>query len=78
MSSLSWRMGACLLVACLGASGCADKRDTKAMSKKLDDSPVAGANPAYSTPGWKAGDATSWEEHMRTRAQGQNEYSKVR
>ena len=29
----------------------------------------------YAAPGWKAGDATSWEEQMRTRTQsGQNEY----
>lgn len=29
----------------------------------------------YTEPGWKSGDATSWEEHMRTRTQaGQNEY----
>jgi hypothetical protein len=29
----------------------------------------------YTAAGWKAGDATSWEEQMRTRTQaGQNEY----
>jgi len=29
----------------------------------------------YTDAGWKAGDATSWEEQMRTRTQsGQNEY----
>lgn len=29
----------------------------------------------YTQAGWKAGDATSWEEQMRTRTQtGQNEY----
>ena len=32
-------------------------------------------NAAYTVPGWKAGDETSWEEHMRNRTQsGQNEY----
>jgi hypothetical protein len=32
---------------------------------------------AFTQPGWKAGDATSWEEHMRTRTQaGQNEYGR--
>ncbi len=42
---------------------------------------VAGA-PAYqgtgvasfTDAGWKAGDATSWEEQMRRRSQSQNEY----
>ncbi len=44
-------------------------------------SKVAGA-PAYmgtgvssfTDAGWKAGDATSWEEQMRRRSQSQNEY----
>lgn len=65
-------------LALAGLAACGDKRDTTKMSKKLDDSPVAGASPAFSAAGWKAGDATSWEEHMRTRAQAQNEYSRVR
>jgi hypothetical protein len=31
----------------------------------------------YTASGWKAGDATSWEEHLRTRTQsGQNEYGR--
>ena len=60
-----------------GLAACSDKRDTTATTRKVDDSPIAGANAAYAAPGWKAGDATSWEEHMRTRAQGQNEYAKT-
>ncbi|MBK9364671.1 MAG: hypothetical protein IPM99_27915 [Rubrivivax sp.] len=33
-----------------------------------------GAN-AHPAPGWKAGDQASWEQHMRARIQGQNEYA---
>jgi len=70
--------GLALAASVLLVSACAEKRDTAASSRKLDDRAVAGANPAYTAPGWKAGDATSWQEHMRTRAQAQNEYSKTR
>jgi hypothetical protein len=34
------------------------------------------ANP-FVAGGWKPGDASSWEQQMRTRAQGQNEYSRT-
>lgn len=32
--------------------------------------------PAYAAPGWKPGDEASWNEQMRNRAQGQNEYAR--
>jgi hypothetical protein len=72
---LAWAAAALCLTASLG---CAEKRDTAAASKKIDASPVSGAQQGYTAAGWKVGDATSWEEHMRTRAQAQNEYSKTR
>ena len=28
--------------------------------------------------GWKAGDRASWEEQLRSRAQGQNDYAKTK
>ncbi len=31
----------------------------------------------YAAPGWKGGDQASWEEQMRKRAQGQNEYTRT-
>jgi len=45
--------------------------------KKLDSAVSDGANNAYLAPGWKTGDATSWEQQMRKRAQGQDEYSRI-
>ena len=32
---------------------------------------------AYVANGWKAGDRPGWEQQMRTRSQGQNEYSRT-
>ena len=79
MRGLRFEAAVLAAVWALGLSACSDKRDTTAAAKKLDDSPVAGAQQAgYTASGWKVGDATSWEEHMRTRAQGQNEYTKTR
>ncbi|MEY4294936.1 MAG: hypothetical protein RLY82_624 [Pseudomonadota bacterium] len=44
---------------------------------KSDAPPSAGVGTSqYVSPGWKAGDKTSWEQQLRTRAQGQNDYAK--
>jgi hypothetical protein len=63
------------VLACLGVAlalgGCGERTSS---ARKSDASAVAGAAPAYTAPGWKAGDAASWEQHMRTRTQAQNEY----
>jgi hypothetical protein len=66
-----------VLAVLLGA--CAEKRDSAStsVSRKLDDSPTVGASAGYTVAGWKAGDAASWEEQIRTRTQGQNEYAKT-
>ena len=32
------------------------------------------ATPAFSAPGWKAGDKLAWEEQLRKRSQAQNDY----
>ena len=32
------------------------------------------ATPAYTAPGWKAGDKAAWEEQLRQRNQAQNDY----
>lgn len=63
--------GALALVA--GLSACTEKPQT--VQKRVGAAAYAGTGGgAYTQPGWKAGDATSWESHMRTRAQAQNEY----
>lgn len=65
-------VGAALL---LGA--CMEKPQT-ASGRKADAKAYEPAqNSAYVAPGWKAGDAGSWEEQTRQRAQAQNEYSRA-
>jgi predicted small lipoprotein YifL len=56
---------------------CGEKPQT-AQTRKADAKPWEGATgDPYSVAGWKAGDQKSWEEQMRIRAQGQNEYSRA-
>jgi len=61
--------------ATLGLAACGEKPQT-ATAKKVDAKPWEGSQTAFAAQGWKAGDATSWEDQMRSRAQGQNEYSR--
>jgi len=58
-------------------TGCAEKPQTNTGAKP--DVPAwqgtaKGGNPA---PGFKPGDATSWNEQMRQRGQNQNEYTRA-
>ena len=56
---------------------CSEKPQT-AQTRKSDSQPWAGApGDPYVASGWKAGDQASWEQQMRNRAQGQNEYSRA-
>lgn len=60
-----------VLAACGEASG-------PGQSVRKSDTPAhRGADNPYVAEGWKSGDQASWEQHMRTRAQGQNEYTRT-
>jgi hypothetical protein len=60
-----------------GLSACGEKPQT-ATPRKADAKAWQGADNRFTAPGWQAGDKASWDEQLRTRAQGQNEYNKVR
>lgn len=66
-----------VIVAAMAAllSACGEKPQTAA-TKKSDGKPWEGAQNSFVAQGWKAGDQGSWDAQMRTRAQGQNEYSR--
>jgi hypothetical protein len=63
-------------VACLGLGACSEKPQSGA-SHKSDGQAFQGPASAYTAPGWKPGDQTSWQTQLRARAQGQNEYSRA-
>ncbi len=71
-------LGMLVAAAAVLLAACGAKPDPSQVSRKLDQKPSAGADLAYAAPGWKAGDATSWDQQVRTRAQAQNEYARMR
>jgi len=57
-------------------SACGERAQT-ATHRKADGHAYEGTTDGFSASGWKAGDAASWEEQMKNRAQGQNEYTRT-
>ena len=66
------------LVLVTGLAACGEKPQVAGSSVKGQPPAYVGTGVGpYTDAGWKAGDATSWEEQMRTRTQsGQNEYAR--
>lgn len=63
-------------LAVLALAACGEKPQT-AGAKKIGE-PAWTGTVSHSVEGWKPGDAKSWEEQMRRRAQqGQNEYNRT-
>lgn len=64
--------------AAIALAACGER--TPGQSVKKSDVPAyqgsTGAS-AYVANGWKAGDQAAWEQQLRNRTQGQNEYSRA-
>ena len=59
-------------------AGCGERAQESASAKKKPDAaPWTGGESGSVAGSWKAGDAKSWEEQMRNRAQRQNEYART-
>jgi hypothetical protein len=67
--------GAALVLA-LGLAGC--EKPQTAATPKSDTPAWHAAENGYVAPGWKAGDRASLEQQLRSRAQTQNEYVRIR
>ncbi|WP_232540052.1 hypothetical protein [Azohydromonas aeria] len=60
-----------------GLAACGESPQEVGVKHVKSDKPAhSGAQAAYSAPGWNAGDRASWEQQIRTRGQGQNEYAR--
>ncbi len=66
-------------VLALGLAGCGEKPQTAGGGavKKSDGKPWQGTTNGYMAAGWKAGDEGAWQNQLRERNQGQNEYSRT-
>jgi hypothetical protein len=75
MRTLAVAAAGLVLVTSLAA--CGEKPQVAGSSVKGQPAYLGTGVGPYTQAGWKAGDATSWEEQMRTRTQtGQNEYGR--
>jgi hypothetical protein len=60
------------MVGLMALTGCGEKPQGMG-GVKSDTAPYQGTGMAYALPGWKAGDKTSWEQQLKTRAQAQDD-----
>ena len=59
-------------------AACGDKPQNLSSASKQDTAAFNGTGSSFVAQGWKPGDKTSWEQHLRARTQnGQNDYSKA-
>ena len=63
-------------------AACTEKPQTNAEGVKYDATPWSGTGTqpntatAFTAPGWKVGDKNAWEQQIKLRSDGQNEYTK--
>lgn len=66
------------LAAVMSLAACGETPQTSTNAKR-DTPNFQGTSNPYNAPGWKAGDKTAWELHLKSRLQnGQNEYNRIR
>ena len=64
------------VAAVLALSACGEK--PQSLGANTSDVPAyKGTGSNFTASGWKPGDKTSWEQQLRTRGQGQNDYAKA-
>ncbi len=72
-------MRTALLLCCAAFALAACGEKTAGAVKKSDVPAFQGSTgaSAYVANGWKAGDQAAWEQQLRNRTQGQNEYART-
>ncbi len=66
-----------LILSAMALAACGDKPQTLGTPAK-DAAPYQGTGSAFVAGGWKPGDKTSWEQHLKARQlNSQNDYSKM-
>jgi hypothetical protein len=58
-------------------AACGDKPQTIGQNNRHDTAASQGTGKPYQVQGWKAGDASSWEQQLKVRAQAQNDYART-
>ena len=65
-----------VLALAAGLAACGEKPQDLGANRS-DVPAYKGTGTNFVAPGWKAGDKTSWEQQLKTRGQGQNDYVKA-
>ncbi|WP_307189714.1 hypothetical protein [Azohydromonas lata] len=66
-----------LAAAAMALSACGERsQELGAKHVKSDKPAFSGGDAQFTAAGWNAGDRAAWEQQIRTRGQGQNEYSR--
>jgi hypothetical protein len=67
-----------LIMACAALLSACGERVQSGGSAKQDAAAYSGTGKPFVDPGWKQGDKTSWESHLKARGQNsQNEYTRT-
>lgn len=69
--------GAVALAAVMLLAACEKPQVSQQTQRKPDVAAYQGTDNAFADTSWKRGDAVAWEEQLRKRSQGQNEYSRA-
>jgi hypothetical protein len=65
------------VAALAGLSACGERsQELGAKKVRSDRAAYTGGDAQFTAPGWSAGERASWEQQIRTRGQGQNEYAR--
>jgi hypothetical protein len=73
----AWSAWICPALLGLALAGCEHSQADAARLKKADAKASQGAAKAYTAGGWTPGDDASWQNEIRARTQGQNEYARI-
>ncbi len=67
-----------LLAATALLAACGEQPQTLTTGSRADKPAFEGTGvAAFQAGSWKAGDKTAWEQQLKVRAQGQNDYAKA-
>ena len=64
-------------IVALGLSACTEKPQSIGQNSREDQQAFKGAAGPFMAAGWKPGEKASWEQQLKTRQQGQNEYNRI-
>jgi hypothetical protein len=67
-----------VVTAAFTLSACSEVPQTVVGGKKPDEKAYVAADNKFVVSGWTSGDPLTWEKQLKTRSQGQDDYSKAK